>query len=124
MPDNEPLLKQAEVQIGAGGTAGFVEICIMYPLDLVKTRLQLQASKPKGLGASDPHYYTGIGNCFKKMYKHEGLTSFWKGILPPILIETPVRAVKFLTFEQHKKLFMFGSPTPTTLVRNFLFYFI
>ncbi|XP_026330757.1 mitochondrial 2-oxodicarboxylate carrier isoform X2 [Hyposmocoma kahamanoa] len=87
----------------------------MHPLDLVKTRLQLQASKPKGLGASDPHYYTGIADCFKKMYKYEGLTSFWKGILPPILAETPKRAVKFLTFEQYKRFFMFGSSTPTPL---------
>lgn len=115
------LLKQAGMQCFSGGTAGFIEICIMYPLDLVKTRLQLQATKPKGLGVSDPHYYTGIADCFKKMYKHEGLTSFWKGILPPILVETPVRAAKFLTYEQHKRFFMFGSSTPTTLVRYFVF---
>lgn len=119
--DFEKLLKQAAMQIGAGGSAGFIEVCIMHPLDLVKTRLQLQASKPKGLGASDPHYYTGIADCFKKMYKYEGLTSFWKGILPPILAETPKRAVKFLTFEQYKRFFMFGSSTPTPLVRYFLF---
>jgi len=29
-----------------------------------------------------------------KMYKTEGLPAFWKGILPPILVETPKRAVK------------------------------
>lgn len=29
-----------------------------------------------------------------KMYKTEGLSAFWKGILPPILVETPKRAVK------------------------------
>lgn len=37
-----PLLKQAALQIAAGGSAGFVEVCIMHPLDLVKTRLQIQ----------------------------------------------------------------------------------
>jgi solute carrier family 25 (mitochondrial 2-oxodicarboxylate transporter), member 21 len=35
-------LKEASMQVGAGGSAGFVEVCIMHPLDLVKTRLQLQ----------------------------------------------------------------------------------
>lgn len=35
------LLKQAALQIIAGGSAGFVEVC-MHPLDLVKTRLQIQ----------------------------------------------------------------------------------
>ncbi|CAH2041709.1 unnamed protein product, partial [Iphiclides podalirius] len=49
------------------------------------------------------------------MYKYEGITSFWKGILPPILAETPKRAVKFATFEQYKRFFMFGSSTPTPL---------
>lgn len=29
-----------------------------------------------------------------KMYNTEGLPAFWKGILPPILVETPKRAVK------------------------------
>lgn len=115
MPDLEKLLKQAAMQVGAGGSAGFIEVCIMHPLDLVKTRLQLQANR-SSLKSSDPHYYNGIIDCMKKMYRHEGLTSFWKGILPPILAETPKRAVKFLTFEQYKKIFMFGSSTPTPLV--------
>ncbi|KAL4715736.1 hypothetical protein ACJJTC_006315 [Scirpophaga incertulas] len=114
MADYEKLLKQAAMQIGAGGSAGFIEVCIMHPLDLVKTRLQLQATKISA-SSSDPHYYDGIVDCMKKMYKHEGVTSFWKGILPPILAETPKRAVKFFTFEQYKQFFMFGSSTPTPL---------
>lgn len=115
MSDLDRLLKQAAMQVGAGGSAGFIEVCIMHPLDLVKTRLQIQ-SAAKPLGRSDPHYYNGIVDCMKKMYKHEGLPSFWKGILPPILAETPKRAVKFATFEQYKKIFMFGSSTATPLV--------
>ena len=68
----------------------------MHPLDLIKTRLQIQTrSVPK---PHDPKYYTGILDCFVKMYKHEGLTSYWKGIVPPILAETPKRAVKVSHF--------------------------
>lgn len=37
---------------------------------------------------------TGIRDCMKKMYINEGFTAFWKGILPPIIMETPKRAVK------------------------------
>jgi len=69
---------------------GFVEVCIMHPLDLVKTRMQLQSK----VATSGDLYYTGVGDCFKKMYRTEGFLSFWKGILPPILAETPKRAVK------------------------------
>lgn len=42
------LLKQAALQIVAGGSAGFVEVCIMHPLDLVKTRLQIQNKRSIG----------------------------------------------------------------------------
>ena len=62
--------------------------------------------------------YRGVFDCMRKMYRTEGLLSFWKGILPPILVETPKRAWKFLTFEQFKILFNFGGKdaTPTPLV--------
>lgn len=46
------LLKQAGLQIVAGGSAGFVEVCIMHPLDLVKTRLQIQTKKTVGPNVS------------------------------------------------------------------------
>ncbi|XP_046664226.1 mitochondrial 2-oxodicarboxylate carrier [Homalodisca vitripennis] len=110
MADIRRFFKEAAMQVGAGGSAGFVEVCIMHPLDLVKTRLQMQNSKP-----GDPNHYSGVFDCMRKMQRTEGFFSLWKGILPPILAETPKRAVKFLTFEQYKKFFMFGSPTPTPL---------
>lgn len=52
---SENLLKNAVIQIGAGGSAGFIEVCIMQPMDIVKTRFQLQVKTTK----SDPLYYTG-----------------------------------------------------------------
>lgn len=55
------------------------------------------------------------------MYKHEGMFSYWKGILPPILAETPKRATKFVCFEQYKRLFMFGSDKATPLVNVYNF---
>lgn len=50
------LVKEAIIQIGAGGSAGFVEACIMHPMDLIKTRFQLQVK----MGTQDALYYTGI----------------------------------------------------------------
>jgi len=44
--------------------------------------------------------------------------AIYKGILPPILAETPKRATKFFTFEQYKKLFSMGSPVPTAHVKS------
>ncbi|XP_050299337.1 mitochondrial 2-oxodicarboxylate carrier [Anthonomus grandis grandis] len=113
MSEVKKVLKEGAIQIGSGGSAGFVEVCIMHPLDLVKTRLQIQQGK--SFLKSDPKHYTGVFDCLQKMYKQEGITSYWKGIIPPILAETPKRAVKFFTFEQYKQFFLFGSPTPTPL---------
>ena len=78
--------------------AGCIEVCIMHPLDLVKTRFQIQAVSSRSAAAlSDPNHYSGVLDCMKKMYKAEGLLSFWKGLLPPILVETPKRAWKVRT---------------------------
>lgn len=117
-------LKAAVRQIGAGGSAGFVEVCIMHPLDLIKTRLQVQRLPPgKVVSRTEMNLYSGIGDCFRKMYQSEGFFSFWKGVFPPILAETPKRAVKFFTFEQYQQFFRFGSPvsTPVTFCLAGLF---
>lgn len=47
MSESKPksLIKTIALQTAAGGSAGFVEVCIMHPLDLVKTRLQIQNTK-------------------------------------------------------------------------------
>lgn len=115
-PPKSPL-KQGMMQITSGGIAGFIEICIMHPLDIAKTRLQMQVTVSAGQPGNV--YYNGVFDCFAKMYKQEGVLSFWKGILPPILVETPKTAVRFFTFEQSKKLFLFGESKPTPLV-NYL----
>ena len=69
---------------------GCVEVSIMHPLDLVKTRFQLQSSTP----VAGHHHYTSIAHCMKTLYHTEGVFSFWKGILPPLFVETPKRAWK------------------------------
>ena len=55
-PKKRSWLKEAAIQIGSGGSAGFIEVCIMHPMDLVKTRFQLQVKTKE----SDPTYYTGL----------------------------------------------------------------
>lgn len=61
-------------------------------------------------------HYSGVFDCMRTMVRSEGPLSLWKGILPPILAETPKRAVKFFTFEQYKQFFLFGADKPTPLV--------
>lgn len=110
-----PLWKEAVIQTIAGGSAGFLEVLFMHPLDLVKTRLQLQNVR-MGRLVHDDDYYRGTFDCLLKMKKNEGLLACYKGILPPILIEIPKRAVKFGSFEQFKKLFLNENERPTPSV--------
>lgn len=100
--DPNPVLLGA-IQFAAGGSAGLVEVSLMHPLDLIKTRFQIQR------GPEDPNRYTSLYDCFKKISRSEGILGFYKGILPPILAETPKRATKFFTFEQYKHVFATGN---------------
>ena len=54
----------------------------------------------------------------KKMYKAEGVGSFWKGIAAPLMVETPKRAWKFCTFENFKNALNYRGqdkqPSPLT----------
>lgn len=70
----------------AGGIAGTTEILVMYPLDVVKTRAQLNATP----GQSIPIWSTMVN-----IVKQEGMSKLYRGILPPIVMEAPKRAVKF-----------------------------
>ncbi|CAH7685566.1 mitochondrial carrier domain-containing protein [Phakopsora pachyrhizi] len=75
----------------AGAIAGVTELLCLYPLDVVKTRIQLQG-KVEILGQEN---YTGMVDCFKKIIKAEGFGRLYRGLLPPLMLEAPKRAVKF-----------------------------
>lgn len=86
------------LQFIAGGIAGISEILVMYPLDVVKTRFQLQIGK-----GIDGH--PSIFGSLKNIVQQEGVTRLYRGILAPILIEAPKRAIKFAANEQYTILY-------------------
>ncbi|KIK01683.1 hypothetical protein K443DRAFT_678221 [Laccaria amethystina LaAM-08-1] len=69
----------------AGAIAGISEILTFYPLDVVKTRMQLETGKSK-------HGFVGT---FTNIIKEEGAGRLYRGLVPPLLLEAPKRAVKF-----------------------------
>ncbi|RHZ49580.1 hypothetical protein Glove_519g67 [Diversispora epigaea] len=87
-------------QFMAGGIAGVSEILVMYPLDVVKTRFQLQVDSKVG-----GERYTSVMDCLKKIVKNEGFSRLYRGILPPVLVEAPKRAIKFSANEQYSSLY-------------------
>ncbi len=64
-PNDKPL--PFIYQFASGAIAGVSEILLMYPLDVIKTRVQLQVGKGTGKDA-----YSGMFDCFSKIIKHEG----------------------------------------------------
>lgn len=102
MSDPKPL--PFVYQFMAGAVAGVSEILVMYPLDLVKTVMQLQVS-----GGSGPHY-NGVFDCLKQIAAKEGPSRLYKGISSPILMEAPKRATKFACNDEFQRLYknLFG----------------
>ncbi|KAF9363677.1 hypothetical protein BGX34_003567 [Mortierella sp. NVP85] len=91
-------------QFLAAAIAGVAEISFMYPLDLVKTRFQLQVTSPQlrspsSIAVGTPPY-TSIVDCFRKVVQQEGLLNLYRGVFPPIVAEAPRRAIKFGANEQ------------------------
>lgn len=93
--DTRPLPFQ--YQFFAGAIAGISEILTMYPLDVVKTRIQLQV----GSGANAE--YKGVVDCFSKIIRTEGPATLYRGISAPILMEAPKRATKFAANDEWGK---------------------
>ena len=67
-------------------------------------------------GNTSDRYFNNSNKYF--FCAQEGLFSFWKGLLPPVLVETPKRAWKFFTFEQFQKVFLFGADKPGAMVSS------
>ncbi|KAJ5730814.1 Mitochondrial substrate/solute carrier [Penicillium malachiteum] len=81
----------------AGAFAGIAEHSVMYPVDLMKTRMQILHPSSGGL-------YTGISNAFSTIYRAEGLRTLWKGVSSVIIGAGPAHAVYFGTYEVVKDL--------------------
>jgi len=80
-------------------SAGFAATCIGSPFDVVKTRV-MQGAR----GADGQMLYKGMIDCFVKMFKKEGLMSFYNGFAPNYMRIGTWNVIMFLSYEQIKKL--------------------
>lgn len=72
-----------------GGIAGIIGVSCVFPLDLVKTRLQNQQIGPNG-----ERMYNSMFDCFRKTYRAEGYFGMYRGSAVNILLITPEKAIK------------------------------
>lgn len=63
-------------------TAGVLGKSATYPFDTVRKRLQVQGFGEGRLGMGETPKYSGMSDCFVKIYRTEGVKGFFKGIIP------------------------------------------
>lgn len=73
-----------------GAIAGVIGTSIIFPLDIIKTRLQNQ----KGLGPKKELAYNGMVDCARLMMKNEGILGFYRGLAPNLVGIIPEKAIK------------------------------
>ncbi|KAF9485535.1 mitochondrial carrier [Pholiota conissans] len=80
------------VHMLAGALAGISEHAVMFPVDSIKTRMQVFTASPAAI-------YSGVGNAFTRISSTEGIRALWRGVSSVILGAGPAHAVHFGTLE-------------------------
>uniref|UniRef100_A0A8C0PX29 Solute carrier family 25 member 24 n=1 Tax=Canis lupus familiaris TaxID=9615 RepID=A0A8C0PX29_CANLF len=73
----------------SGSLAGATAQTIIYPMEVVKTRLAIGKTRQ----------YSGIFDCAKKILKHEGMGAFYKGYVPNLLGIIPYAGIDLAVYE-------------------------
>lgn len=93
------VLPNVLVNIGIGGVAGAAGALAVYPIDLVKTRLQSSA------GAA----YTNGFHVAALLWETEGPISFYKGVGPQLTGVAPEKTIKLVVNDAVRGLWAAGS---------------
>ena len=82
----------------AGSISGAVSKMMIYPMDTVKRRLQAQAF----FSGQDVIHYDGLRDCVVKIFRDEGVVSFYRGMVPSVLKTTIATGLSFALFRSTK----------------------
>ncbi|XP_060654175.1 mitochondrial adenyl nucleotide antiporter SLC25A23 isoform X2 [Drosophila nasuta] len=80
----------------AGAAAGGISQTIIYPMEVLKTRLALRKTGQ----------YAGIGDAAVKIFKHEGARSFYRGYVPNMLGILPYAGIDLAVYETLKRRYI------------------
>jgi len=90
----------------AGSLAGGVSQTVIYPMEVMKTRLALRKTNE----------YSGIFDCAKKLYKNGGVAVFYRGYIPNLLGILPYAGIDLAVYETLKQKYLsrFGARVTTS----------
>ena len=94
----------------AASCAGVVEILITFPLEFIKTQVQLQAVAT----------FRGPVDCAQQTWSRHGFFGFYKGLPPWLAFAIPRNVVRFGTFEWCSKTLQPGEKTSLSAERAWL----
>lgn len=83
--------------MAAGAFAGIAEHTVMYPIDAIKTRMQI-------IGPGGANAYSSFIQGTYRMAASEGVASLWRGMSSVAIGAGPAHAVYFATYEAVKHL--------------------
>ncbi|RXG43636.1 hypothetical protein VDGE_01237 [Verticillium dahliae] len=81
-----------------GATSGAFGATVVYPLNVLRTRLQTQGT------AMHPATYTGIWDVAQKTLKNEGMRGMYKGLTPNLLKVAPALSITWVMYENSKRM--------------------
>ncbi|KAM3065223.1 hypothetical protein ACMFMF_011349 [Clarireedia jacksonii] len=80
-----------------GAFSGAFGASVVYPLNVLRTRLQAQGT------VLHPPTYTGIVDVTRKTIRNEGVRGLFKGITPNLLKVVPAISITYVVYESAKK---------------------
>lgn len=81
-----------------GASSGALGATIVYPLNVLRTRLQTQGT------AMHPPTYTGIADVATKTIRNEGIRGLYKGLTPNLLKVAPALSITWVCYENMKSV--------------------
>ncbi|KAJ2899777.1 Calcium-binding mitochondrial carrier SAL1 [Zalerion maritima] len=81
-----------------GASSGAFGATVVYPLNVLRTRLQTQGTK------MHPPTYTGIWDVGRKTLQNEGMQGMYKGLVPNLLKVAPALSITWMVYENSKRL--------------------
>ncbi|KAG6065057.1 hypothetical protein E4U32_007811 [Claviceps aff. humidiphila group G2b] len=81
-----------------GATSGAIGATVVYPLNVVRTRLQTQGTM------MHPATYTGIWDVTQKTIQREGYRGLYKGLTPNLLKVAPALSITWIVYENSKSV--------------------
>lgn len=98
-------------QFGAGALAGLVNTLVLSPLDVVKTRLQVQGSSTYTAAR-----YRGLVDALTSMLRQEGFASYYRGLSASLWAFVPNWAIYWYTYETFKRIYARDANRPKPFV--------